>query len=158
MSVPPSPAILAAVDFSPITSAVIAAAMRLAEARDARLVLGHIVVVPPSAMDFNMACADDSPLLVEATAQAERRLAEAAKAVSEVPLETCCRVGVPAVEVCRCAREIGAEFIVVGSHGRGALYELLIGSTTQGILRHAPCPVLVVPAGGSEAAPAAAAG
>jgi len=40
--------------------------------------------------------------------------------------------------------------IVMGSHGHGALYELLVGSITQGVLKAAKCPVVVVPAAGKK--------
>ena len=41
------------------------------------------------------------------------------------------------------ARNLSAAFIVIGSHGHGAVYELLAGSTTHGVLHRAPCPVVV---------------
>jgi universal stress protein A len=34
---------------------------------------------------------------------------------------------------------------VLGSHGHTAFYDLLVGSTAAGVLKHAPCPVVVVP-------------
>ena len=40
---------------------------------------------------------------------------------------------------------LGADLIVLGSHGHTAAYDLLIGSTTQTVLRRSPRPVLVVP-------------
>jgi nucleotide-binding universal stress UspA family protein len=43
------------------------------------------------------------------------------------------------------AAALKADYIVLGSHGHGAVFDLLVGSTTQGVLRKAPCPVLVVP-------------
>ena len=43
------------------------------------------------------------------------------------------------------ARSARAAYIVMGSHGHGAIYDLLVGSTTHGVLMNAPCPVLVVP-------------
>jgi nucleotide-binding universal stress UspA family protein len=137
--------VLVAVDFSEVTAAVISAAIRLAEARDARIVLAHVVPVPPAAVNFELAAADPGPLLADAEKLAHDRMSVLRHSAAGVPLETCCRVGVPAVETCRLARELNAEYIVAGSHGHGAFYELLIGSTTQGILRDAPCPVLVVP-------------
>ncbi|HVW22136.1 MAG TPA: universal stress protein [Opitutaceae bacterium] len=151
------PTVLAAIDFSPITSEVISAAVQLADSRDARLILEHVITVPPAAVNFDLAAAEMTPLLADAKAQAEGRMASAGRVVTEVPLETFCQVGVPALEICRRARETGAHFIVIGSHGHGALYELLIGSTTQGVLRHASCPVLVIPASShGQASPPAA--
>ena len=38
-----------------------------------------------------------------------------------------------------------AELLVVGSHGYGAVYDLLVGSISRGILKHSKIPVLVVP-------------
>jgi nucleotide-binding universal stress UspA family protein len=43
------------------------------------------------------------------------------------------------------AKESAADLVVMGSHGHGALYELLVGSITEGVLRRSPMPVLVVP-------------
>jgi len=48
-------------------------------------------------------------------------------------------------EILALAREHGATLIVMGSHGHGALYHLLVGSVTTAILKEAPCPVLIVP-------------
>ena len=47
--------------------------------------------------------------------------------------------------ILREAAELGADFIVCGSHGHGALYDLILGSISEGIVRGANCPVLVVP-------------
>ena len=44
------------------------------------------------------------------------------------------------------AKKLDASLIVMGSHGHGALYHLLVGSVTEGVLKGTACPVLVVPA------------
>jgi nucleotide-binding universal stress UspA family protein len=55
----------------------------------------------------------------------------------------------PVVEIiCETAQAIGADMIVLGSHGHTALYELLVGSVSEGVIRHARLPVTVVPAAG----------
>jgi Universal stress protein family len=43
------------------------------------------------------------------------------------------------------ARPLEAAYIVLGSHGHTALYELIVGGTAAGILRDASCPVLIIP-------------
>jgi nucleotide-binding universal stress UspA family protein len=52
--------------------------------------------------------------------------------------------GDPAESIVEAARSEGADVIVVGSHGRGAIGRALIGSVSDQVVRHAPCPVLVV--------------
>ncbi len=54
--------------------------------------------------------------------------------------------GAPAEEIVAAAREWQADLIVLGTHGRSGVGRLLMGSTAEGVLRHAPCPVLAVPA------------
>ena len=43
------------------------------------------------------------------------------------------------------AEKVGAEVIVVGSHGRGKLFDLVVGSVSAGVIRKSTVPVLVVP-------------
>jgi nucleotide-binding universal stress UspA family protein len=43
------------------------------------------------------------------------------------------------------ASDLDVDMIVVGTHGRGAMYQLLVGSVSEGILHKSPYPVLVIP-------------
>jgi len=52
--------------------------------------------------------------------------------------------GVPATEILRCAKDGGFDAVVMGTHGRSGLTHLLLGSTAERVVRHAPCPVLIV--------------
>jgi len=52
--------------------------------------------------------------------------------------------GEPGESIVAAAEAEGADLIVVGSHGRGAVGRFLIGSVSDHVVRHAPCPVLVV--------------
>ncbi|HET6362674.1 MAG TPA: universal stress protein [Gemmatimonadota bacterium] len=54
------------------------------------------------------------------------------------------RVGTPWREIVSLAEELRVEGIVVGSRGLSAIQRLLLGSTAENVVRHAPCPVLVV--------------
>jgi universal stress protein A len=52
--------------------------------------------------------------------------------------------GDPEAVILAVAEEIGADLIVMGTHGRTGLRRLLMGSVAEHIVRHAPCPVLTV--------------
>lgn len=52
--------------------------------------------------------------------------------------------GAPSDEIVKAAKEWPADLIVIGSHGRGGIKRALVGSVAEGVMRQAPCPVLVV--------------
>lgn len=54
------------------------------------------------------------------------------------------RVGSPAAEIVAQAEEVGAGLVVLGSRGLGAMRRALMGSVSDSVVRHAPCPALVV--------------
>ena len=62
--------------------------------------------------------------------------------LAEVDFEV--RFGDPGSEVTKYAHQVGADLIVVSSHGRTGLSRLLIGSVAERIVRLAHCPVLVL--------------
>src|SRR5262245_58005402 len=63
--------------------------------------------------------------------------------------------GDPGESIIEAAEAEGADMIVVGSHGRGAVGRFLIGSVSDHVVRNAPCPVLVVRSGTTPAPPRA---
>jgi nucleotide-binding universal stress UspA family protein len=93
---------------------------------------------------------DSERTWAEETLEAASRRAAAAG----VQAETIIAKG-PAVQaVCDTAEQRRAGLVVIGSHGWGAMMSLIFGSTTLGVLQHAPCPVVVVrdnPANAAEA-------
>ncbi len=54
------------------------------------------------------------------------------------------RQGRPGQEIVKAAKEWPADLIVIGSHGRRGLTRAVLGSVAEEVMRHAPCPVLVV--------------
>ncbi len=52
--------------------------------------------------------------------------------------------GTPFIEIVRYARENDIDLIVLGTHGRGAIAHMLMGSTAEKVVRKAPCPVMTV--------------
>jgi nucleotide-binding universal stress UspA family protein len=68
----------------------------------------------------------------------------AAKLEGIGPIETCIREGDPRAEIVEEAKSLGADLIVVGSHGRTGVQRWLLGSVAEHVVRHAPCTVEVV--------------
>jgi universal stress protein A len=61
-----------------------------------------------------------------------------------VKTEKAVRHGKASVQIIKMAREMKADLIVMGSHGRTGLSHVIIGSVAEAVIRHAHCPVLVV--------------
>ncbi len=140
--------ILAPIDFSPITEQVIAAAADLALTLDGRVVLLHVVVLPPNPEDFALALDRYSTLAETAEKSADTRLAacQATLADRSVRGETMRLTGLPRRLIPATAEKVNADFIIMGSHGHTALHDLVVGSTTHAVVRAAVCPVIIVPA------------
>ena len=77
-------------------------------------------------------------------AEAGDELERTAAALTTAKLDKRIEVGDVGGTVCRIATELNVDVIVVGSHGRGAISRVLLGSVSEQVVRHAPCPVLVV--------------
>jgi nucleotide-binding universal stress UspA family protein len=83
--------------------------------------------------------------LNEVRSEEGEHVVQAAVAALDQPgLETQVLLGEPGVELMLFAEEVGATVVVVGSRGHGAIKRALLGSVSDHLVRHAPCPVLVV--------------
>ena len=123
--------------------AVHIAAIRIGGEAGARIVMLPADVPPVFSAD--LAGIAMNRLADAAVAASDRRLDRLHRrlkdAVSALPSE----VGAPVPLILKQARRVHADVIVMGSHGHGAAYDLAVGSVARGILKRAPCPVLVVP-------------
>jgi nucleotide-binding universal stress UspA family protein len=75
-------------------------------------------------------------------------LEDAAQAARDAGLEVTTIIGEgnPVEEIVRIAQEVEPRLLVVGAHGWGLVQRIVYGSISTGLLHHAPCPILVVPA------------
>ena len=135
--------ILIAVDESPIAAHAADVGAQLATALGAEL--ARVYVVDPTqtvAPDSGVPAAD---LIALAEKDAKRLLAGfRQRAPQGNPSLEFVAVGKPASEIVKTAKEWPADVIVIGSHGRHGLERALLGSVAEGVMRHAPCSVLVV--------------
>jgi nucleotide-binding universal stress UspA family protein len=130
--------ILAALDFSTLTAAVVEHAAALARAFDAELALIHVAAPDPDFVGFEVGPQTVRDARAHDLRDAHREIQTLAEGLRGR--------GVREKALLTEARAFGAETVVIGSHGHGALYDALAGSVCQAVLRGAPCPVLVVPA------------
>lgn len=146
--------ILHPTDFSERSEAALAAAAMFARAYGARLVVLH-VSVPPAALYGEGAV----PVLPsEWRAGMKRALDRIVSPDPTVALERRIEDGDPADTIVRVAREIDADVIIMGTHGRTGLSRLLLGSVAESVLRKADGMVMTikVPMKESIGAPAVA--
>jgi nucleotide-binding universal stress UspA family protein len=80
----------------------------------------------------------------EEMSEARDELVRTASVVTCGHLDQVIEVGDAASTICNTAGRLGVDMIVVGSHGRTGLSRLFLGSVSEHVVRHAPCPVLVV--------------
>ena len=143
--------ILVAVDGSKASAKGLREALRLAKSARAKLVILHVVDEYPAfaAMDAAMAGAPGADLVPALKASGQRVLARAKKAADAagVRATTVLREmlsGPAAYPIVREARKVGADLIVLGTHGRRGVRRLVLGSDAEQVVRTASVPVLLV--------------
>ncbi len=139
--------ILAPVDFSSVTAHVVAQAGELAHALGASVELFHAIAPPVNVVTYDMPVEAFAKEIEFAQEQALRKLGELKRGLDAKGISCTTRFtqGHAVTAILEEARNVSAAFVVMGSHGHGAIYELLAGSTTHGVLHRAPCPVVVLP-------------
>lgn len=144
--------ILVPVDGSQISFSAVKHAAEIAKVFNSKLTLISLVAEDPfTDSDFyhNYSSAIMKEYFVQATANAQKALKEAdeiAQAIG-VNAETHVVEGFVSAEgVIKTAKDLNADVIVMGSHGRQGFQKLLLGSFATDVLRHTELPVLVVKA------------
>jgi nucleotide-binding universal stress UspA family protein len=136
--------LLVPLDFSPHTDQVLELAIELAKQHGAELHLLHAYSLPVGVtMAYGVAI---PPTVWEGLQEAaSERLAEALARVKAAGLKAETHlVTEPAADaVTEAAAELGADLIVMGTHGLTGLKHALLGSVAERVLRTAPCPVLI---------------
>jgi len=139
--------ILHPTDFSEPSKYAMGYAVAMAEEFGAKLVVVHVIEEISSALYFDML---QTPPLAQLMADIEKQAGKAlqdlipADARAKLKVEYLIRKGAPFLEIIRCAREIQADLIVCGTHGRSGLKHALFGSVAEKVVRKASCPVLSV--------------
>lgn len=133
--------ILVPVDFSECSRKALGYAVPLAEQFGAELTLLHVAASNPPVAQLGPA---DEVALEEARKQLESLQARIGAAVPSHSVLRVLRTGRLHLEIIRAAEEMGIDLIVLSTHGHRGVARVLMGSTTEKVVRYAGCPVLVV--------------
>jgi universal stress protein A len=138
--------VLAAVDLSDEANQVLREAKQVAEEHGAKLSI--ISVVKPLTQVYgglDMAAYTQASVNFEREAQAQalEKLRVVGAELGVAADDVVAAIGAPAPQVVDSAKDLGADLIVIGSHGKHGL-GLLLGSTANGVLHHADCDVLTI--------------
>ena len=139
--------LLVALDLSESTEKIMKEAEDLAKKMSAQVWILHNAEPEPGVLEFKADPQAARDSLAEKFHREHRQIQEIAKRLRKEGLKaTALLVHGPTVEfILKEASDLDVDIIVVGSHGHGAVYQLLVGSVSEGILRESPCPVLIVP-------------
>jgi nucleotide-binding universal stress UspA family protein len=136
--------VVCATDFSPTAASALAWAEAFAARESAELHVVHVwqlpEIVTPAGTAVGMA--DLGPQIERELDAALEKLCAGRRVTSKRT-----RKGLPDLEVAELAKELDADLVVVGTHGRSGLAHVLLGSIAERVIRVAPCPVVTVPAG-----------
>ncbi|PYJ73327.1 MAG: hypothetical protein DME75_01860 [Verrucomicrobia bacterium] len=158
--------ILVPIDFSDVTPRVIAQACQLAKGLDAEIHLVHVkelsAAAAPGALGYGLAgmpelapmsgvpvpAFDRMPQPIPEDEGRRSKLAQWQREIAQCGVKVTLYEPTGAVgeEILNQADVLNADLIVMGTHGHGAMYNLLVGSASKGVLKHSRRPVLLVPA------------
>ncbi|PWT87186.1 MAG: hypothetical protein C5B58_00010 [Acidobacteria bacterium] len=158
--------ILVPIDFSDVTPGVIDVAQQLAKALAAEIHLVHVkeltAATAPGALDYGLAgmpelapmsglpvaSFETMPEPIPEDESQKSNLAQWQQQIAQAGVKVGLRQPAGAVaadEILNQADELNADLIVMGTHGHGAMYNVLVGSATEGVLKYTTRPVLLVP-------------
>lgn len=140
--------ILVPYDFSEHSKKALETALDLARRFDASLHLLHVVTPPIVAYPtMGTTAAPPSSLLLELRESAERSLNDVVAGIENAPGPVKAHIsagGATAETIRETAAQLGADLIVMGTHGRTGMARVFLGSVAERTLRLAPCPILMV--------------
>lgn len=139
--------ILVPVDFSKVTEAALRTAAALAGPLQAELILLHIAAPDPEFVGYETGPASVRQAVAHQLAAEHKRLQELQHDLEGKSLRVTALLiqGYTVEKILAEAERLPADLIIMGSHGHGGLHHLLMGSVAEGVVRKAPCPVVLVP-------------
>ena len=140
--------ILAAIDFSDLTPTVVDKAAEIAKCFSSKLWLIHIAAPDPDFVGYGTGPQSKRDWRAKTLREEHRYIQVRALELEQSGINVTPLLiqGATIETILQEAAKLNADLIVIGSHGHGAVYKALVGSVSEGIIRQASCPVLIIPA------------
>ena len=129
--------ILYTTDFSSYSNQAYFHALALAQMHGAGLTIAHVLVADATRLDDGSQAPADRNYWRE-------QLQQIHPLDASIPVDHALLEGDPATQIVKLARDLGADLIVMGTHGRTGTERLLLGSVAEKVMRDSPCSVMVV--------------
>ncbi len=139
--------ILVAVDLSESTQMIVKKAKEIAKELSAKVWILHNAEPEPGVVEFKVDPQTARESLSKKFHDEHRKIQKIAKRLRKAGLNTTALLvhGATVEIILKEASKLDVDMIVIGSHGRSAMYQLLVGSVSEGILHKSRCPILVIP-------------
>ncbi len=139
--------LLVAVDLSDSTQIVVEKAEEIAKALSAEVWLLHNAEPAPDALEFRADPQTAREDLAERFHHKHSQIQEIARRFREAGLKATALLvhGAMVETILKEASKLDVDMIVVGAHGRSAMYKVLVGSVSDGVLYKSKCPITIIP-------------
>jgi nucleotide-binding universal stress UspA family protein len=147
---------LVPVDFSAVSKEIVDTAVTFAHSFSGKVVLLHVIQPPIITSEYALPVEAVQEAIIASEKDASDKLTaySAQFQAAGVGLEAIVRHGPPVHAILEEAQKVDADFIIMGSHGHGKIYDLLVGSTASGVIKEARCGVIIMPSVGKTSAAA----
>jgi nucleotide-binding universal stress UspA family protein len=137
--------ILVPVDFSDCSHKALEYALSFARQFHADITLLHVVHIDYYAANSEYTTFDYPELIEEMERAGKKQLEALARLiVKQCPVQTAIQTGHAGSIIVETAKRRGTDLIIISTHGRTGFKRIFLGSTTEYVVRYAPCPVLIV--------------
>jgi len=139
--------LLVAVDLSESTQTIVEKVEEINKEYPAKVWILHNAEPEPDFVEFKVDPLAAREILAKKFHNEHRQIQEIANRLRKAGLEATALLvhGATVETILKEASDLDVDMIVVGTHGRGAMYQLLVGSVSEGILHKSRYPVLVIP-------------
>ena len=139
--------LLVAVDLSESTQTIVEKVEEINKEYPAKVWILHNAEPEPDILEFKVDPLAARETLAKKFHNEHRQIQEIANRLRKAGMDATALLvhGATVESILKEASDLDVDMIVVGTHGRGAMYQLLVGSVSEGILHKSRYPVLVIP-------------